>query len=207
MSELRSGAGWYPARRLATAAVTLSFAMSVAFCAPFSLRDYVQKRFHPESVREHDVEGLDQHIRDGKLVLDLKAFLSLLLKNSTDIRLTQLDVYTAADAITSAQAPFDPQLLLSFNATRSVQTEASQISGAATLTDLAQNSVGRITTRWSATGPHGGRPASTPSVTSSNSAFSFFNPSISTGLNISASRSRSCRAAETCSWRRAADDR
>jgi outer membrane protein len=157
-------------------------ATAVMYAAPFSMRDYIQKRFHPESVRERDVEALDQHIRDGKLVLDVKAFLALVLKNSTDIRLTQLDVYTAADAITSAKAPFDPQFTLGFNATRSVQTEASQISGAANLNDLLQSSTVGFNQIVGA-GPT--VSANFNAVrTSSNSAFSFFNPSISTGLNI-----------------------
>jgi outer membrane protein TolC len=150
--------------------------------ASFSIRDYLQRRFHPESVKERPVDGLDEHIRDGKLVLDVKSFLALLLKNSTDIRLTQLDVYTAADAITNAKAPFDPQLTMSFNALRSVQTATAQTSGAAKLSDLSQNtSVGFSQTI-------GEGPTVSTSFTavrnSSNSIFSFFNPSISTGLNF-----------------------
>ncbi len=163
-------------------AVLLGIWVSNAWAGMPSLHDYLQKRFHPESVQERDVEGLDQQIRDGKLVLDLKSFLSLVLKNSTDIRLTQLDVYTAADAITGAHAPFDPQLLLSFNATRSVQTEVSQISGAASLSGLAENSnVGY--NQVLGAGPTVSASFSA-SRNSSNSAFSFFNPSISTGLNF-----------------------
>src|SRR5208282_66330 len=107
---------------------------------PISLHEYLQKRFHPDSVQERDIEGLDQRIQDGKLALDLKSFLELVLKNSTEIRLTQLDIYTAADAITNAKAPFDPQLLLNFNATRTIQSEALQTSGAQTLNELVQNS-------------------------------------------------------------------
>src|SRR4051812_32220250 len=97
--------------------------VSVGFGGSFSFHDYLQKRFHPETVQERDVESLDQHIRDNKLVLDIQSFLALVLKNSTDIRLTQLDVYTAANAITGAKAPFDAQLLLSFNALRSVESQ------------------------------------------------------------------------------------
>jgi outer membrane protein TolC len=116
-------------------------------------------------------------------VLDINAFLALLLKNSTDIRLTQLDVYTAADATLSAQAPFDPQLVFSFNALRNIQSESSQISGAETLNDLTQSSSVAYNQVL------GSGPTISASFnalkTSSNSAFSFFNPSISTGLNIS----------------------
>ena len=166
--------------------VLLALTITSANAGTFSLHDYLQKRFHPESVQERDVEGLDQHIKDGNLVLDLKAFLSLVLKNSTDIRLTQLDVFTAADAITNAHAPFDPQLQLSFNATRSNQTQASQISGAANLSDLSQ------TSSLGFNQVLGEGPSVTLGFTanrnSSNSAFAFFDPSISTGLNFSLSQ-------------------
>ena len=163
-------------------AVLLWFATSTVRGGTFSMHDYLQKRFHPESVQERDVEGLDQRIENGKLVLDLKAFLSLVLKNSTDIRLTQLDVYTAADQITGAKAPFDPQLQLSFNALRSVQSQSTQTSGAAQLNSLSQTSSAGFN-QVLGEGP-------TVSATfnairnSSNNVFSFFDPSISTGLNF-----------------------
>ena len=163
-------------------AVLLGLAVSTVDGGHFSLHDYLQKRFHPESVQERDVEGLDQRIENGKLVLDLKAFLSLVLKNSTDIRLTQLDVYTAADQITGAKAPFDPQLQLSFNALRSVQSQSTQTSGAAQLNSLSQTSSAGFN-QVLGEGP-------TVSATfnairnSSNNVFSFFDPSISTGLNF-----------------------
>jgi outer membrane protein len=160
----------------------LGAAATVVEGSTFSLHDYLQKRFHPETIQERDVEGLDQRIQDGKLVLDVKSFLALVLKNSTDIRLTQLDVYTSADQILSAKAPFDPTLQLSFNATRSIQTEASQISGAANLSDLSQSSsVGY--SQVVGEGPTVSASFNAVRV-SSNSAFSFFNPSISSGLSI-----------------------
>ena len=142
-----------------------------------------ERRFHPDTVIERDVEGLEQHIQGGKLVLNLKAFLALALKNSTGIRLTELDVYTAADAVTSAKAPFDPQVLFQFNAQRSVQQEASQTSGAETLSDLGQTSTASYSQVF------GAGPTVTAGFnatrTSSNSAFNFFNPSVATGLNFS----------------------
>jgi len=163
-------------------AVLLGLAVSTVDGGHFSLHDYLQKRFHPESVQERDVEGLDQRIENGKLVLDLKAFLSLVLKNSTDIRLTQLDVYTAANQITEAKAPFDPNLQISFNALRSVQSQSTQTSGAAQLNSLSQTSSAGFN-QVLGEGP-------TVSTTfnairnSSNNVFSFFDPSISTGLNF-----------------------
>jgi outer membrane protein len=170
-------------RLLLLTAFATACCATVARAGEFSLHQYLQKRFHPESVRERDVEGIGERIHDNKLTLDLKSFLSLVLKNSTDIRLTQLDVYTAADAITSARAPFDPTLVFSFNANRSIQSEQSQTSGAATLADLVQTSTANYNQVV------GAGPTVSAGFTavrqSSNSAFSFFNPSVTTGLNFS----------------------
>ncbi|MGA2154218.1 MAG: TolC family protein [Bryobacteraceae bacterium] len=165
------------------ALVAAAGAARLAWCDSFPLLGSFERRFHPDTVIERDVEGLEQRIQGGKLVLNLKAFLALALKNSTGIRLTELDVYTAADAVTSAKAPFDPQVLFQFDAQRSVQQEASQTSGAETLSDLGQTSTASYSQVF------GAGPTVTAGFnatrTSSNSAFNFFNPSVATGLNFS----------------------
>jgi outer membrane protein TolC len=165
------------------ALVAAAGAARLAWSDSFPLLGSFERRFHPDTVIERDVEGLEQRIQGGKLVLNLKAFLALALKNSTGIRLTELDVYTAADAVTSAKAPFDPQVLFQFDAQRSVQQEASQTSGAETLSDLGQTSTASYSQVF------GAGPTVTAGFnatrTSSNSAFNFFNPSVATGLNFS----------------------
>jgi outer membrane protein len=149
---------------------------------PFSVGGYLRHRFHPDIVQERDVEGLEAHVVDGKLVLTIQSFLELLLKNSTDIRITQLDIYNAADSVTAAKAPFDPQLILSFNTTRTAQPEPSQISGAETLDSLSQNSQASFSQVL------GSGPTVSASYnanrSSSNSAFNIFNPNISDSLNF-----------------------
>ncbi len=85
---------------------------------PFT--NYVEWRYHPPSMRIKNIEGLPQRIVDGKLHLHLRDFLELALKNSTDIQLTRLDVYTSANNVVANQAPFDPVLQLGFNTLRSV---------------------------------------------------------------------------------------
>jgi outer membrane protein len=151
-------------------------------CDALPLVGRFERRYHPSTVIEHGVEGLEEQIQNGKLVLNLKTFLALLLKNSTDIRLTELDIYPAADAVAGAMAPFDPQLQLQFNAQRSVISETSQVSGAETLSSLTQ------TTSASYSQMFGSGPTLQAGFTatrgSSNSAFNFFNPSIVTGLNF-----------------------
>jgi outer membrane protein len=160
----------------------LSIALVCQASDPFSVGGYLHHRFHPDIVQERDVEGLEAHIIDGKLVLTIESFLELLVKNSTDIRITQLDVYNASDAVTAAKAPFDPQLILSFNTTRTAQPEPNQISGAETLDSLSQNSQASFSQVL------GAGPTVSASYnanrSSSNSAFNIFNPNISDSLNF-----------------------
>jgi outer membrane protein len=99
----------------------------VFVCACFALcgasnpfLNYVDWRYHPETMQIREIEGLRDHIVDGKLHLRLHDFLELVLKNSTDIQLTRLDVFTSANEITANKAPFDPNLLLNFSTLRSV---------------------------------------------------------------------------------------
>jgi outer membrane protein len=146
------------------------------------LRGYFDRRFHPDVVQERDVEGLDARIADNKLVLHLDDFIALVLKNSTDIRLTRLDVYTAADAVTAAKAPFDPQLRLSFATTRSVTPEFNQITGAPSLNSLTQTSQATFQQTIGAGPTVSGNFNAVRS--SSNSQFNFFNPSISDVLSV-----------------------
>ena len=156
--------------------------LACAQAGTFSIPGYLYQRLHPDLVQERDVEGLTERVQDGKLVLNIKDFLALMLKNSTDIRLTQLDVYTASDAIRAAQAPFDPTLLFSFTSLRSNNKQSSQISGAQNLSSLSQ------TSQVSYQEVLGAGPSVNASFNaqrySSNSAFAFFNPTISSGLNF-----------------------
>ena len=166
----------------ALALVAAAGAARLAWCDSFPLLGSYERRFHPDTVVERDVDGLEQRIQNGKLVLNLKTFLALVLKNSTGILLTQLDVYTAADAVSSAFAPFDPQVLFQFNAQRSVQQEAAQTSGTESLSDLEQTSTASYSQVL------GAGPTVTAGFnatrSSSNSPFNFFNPSVGTGLNF-----------------------
>lgn len=93
------------------------------------VKDYLGHRFSSEAVEVKDVTGLQQRISDGKLHLNVKDFLALVLKNSADIQITRLDVYTAADQITGAKAPFDPSIQLGFDALRSVYPLGYAVGG------------------------------------------------------------------------------
>ncbi len=82
--------------------------------------DYVKHRFNAESVEVNSVRGLNDRIHDGKLHLHLHDFIELVLKNSTDVQLSRLDIYTSADQITAMKTPFDPEIDASFTTNRSI---------------------------------------------------------------------------------------
>ncbi|HEX4773269.1 MAG TPA: TolC family protein [Bryobacteraceae bacterium] len=91
------------------------------------------------------LESLQQRISDGKLHLQIREFIELMLKNSATIQLTRLDVYTAADQIVSAKSPFDPTLGLSFTTLRSTTPlffGGNGISSTSSTTDTGGNRVG-----------------------------------------------------------------
>jgi outer membrane protein TolC len=98
------------------------------------------RKIESRQVKIRDVEGLQEHITDGKLHLHLRDFLELLLKNSTNIQLTRLQVYPAADAITAAKSPFDPLLQPSFNAQRTLTPPSAFFSELGASSNLSQTS-------------------------------------------------------------------
>lgn len=170
--------------RLALTLSVLAQILLIPFCRAdnFSVAEYFKHRLHPDIVNERDVEGIETHIIDNKLFLRVNDFIALLLKNSTEIRLTQLDIFTAIDAITAAKAPFDPNLLLGFTANRTKQPQSSQIGGADTLDSLTQSS------QMNYQQVIGAGPTISSSFSevrsSSNSIFSNYNPSIFGSLNF-----------------------
>lgn len=177
----------------ASGARNLVLAGILALCmgiAPLTLRAdsifkpaWITRRFHPETVKLRDVQGIGSRVRDGKLNLNIQAFLELVLRNSTDINLMRLDVYTAADQVQNAHAVFDPAVSLGFNTLRATFPEASQISGASTLSELTENSSVNyqqlLPTGQTATAAFNGTRSS------SNSEFNFINPNITGQLNFS----------------------
>jgi outer membrane protein TolC len=144
---------------------------------------WLSRRFNPDTVQVRDVQGISERIVDGKLTLDIHSFLELALKNSSDINISRMEVYTSADQVKAAHAVFDPVVSMGFNTLRSESPQYSQIGGASILSSLSGNSflsyqelvptgqtvnVGFVATR-----------------NSTNSEFNIFNPSISGSLNFS----------------------
>jgi outer membrane protein len=147
------------------------------FAASLPVPNWVTRRFSPDAVQLRDVQGIAERTVNGKLTLNIKAFLELVLRNSTDINIARMDVYTSADQVKAAHAVFDPVVSLGFNTTRAVTPEFTQIGGASTLSSLNENS----SINYQELFPTGQTASATfaGSRYSSDSAFNIFNPSIS----------------------------
>ena len=149
---------------------TLGFAVT--------LPNFVMERFRGPNVLVRDVEGIQDRVHDGKLHLTVKDFLTLLLKNNTEINMARLDVLSAADQILGAKAPFDPSVTASFNSTRSLTLQSSQIGGAQELDFLSQTTLMNYQQVLES-----GQTVSVgfnASRASTNSEFNFLNPYIAT---------------------------
>jgi len=103
---------------------TLFVALLLIAALPCTAGDFFNSYFTwrtgKSQVSVREVDGIEQHISDGKLRLHLHDFLELVLKNSADIQISGMDVYTAANRVTGAKAPFDPSLALGFTTARSL---------------------------------------------------------------------------------------
>ena len=168
--------------RLALRAIAFGCCAVVMQAAIVTVPQWLDRRFNPQSVQAREVQGLTERISDGKLSLTLKEFLELVLRNSTDINITRLDVYTAADQIQFARAVFDPAVSLAYTGIHSVSPQFSQIGGASTLTGLNQNS----SINYQELLPSGQTSSFGFSAArnATNSAFNLFNPSVSGNLNF-----------------------
>ena len=171
-------------RTSAVRACALMFLVSLTLgAASLPVPGWLSRRFNPDVVDVREVQGIAERTVDGKLTLDIHSFLELALKNSSDINISRMDVYTSADQVKAAHAVFDPLLSLGFNTLRSAAPQYSQIGGASILSSLSGNSyisyqeliptgqtvnVGFVAAR-----------------NSTNSAFNIFNPSVSGSLNFS----------------------
>ncbi len=132
------------------------------------------------------VEGLRDYVREGKLRLSLADAIRLTLANNTEVRINQLQYEGARFAIGRAYQNVDPVFTASFSSTRSTQPTTDQLAGAATLSNLGQNtnlsfSQGFFTgTRYSINFSGG--------KSTTNSIFANFNPSITSNLSFNISQ-------------------
>ena len=154
----------------------------------FGTKDYLRRRFFRPStvVNVAGPRGLREFVVDGKLRLTLRDFLGLTLDNNYDITVQQLSVLTQENAITRAYSVFDPTLVATFADTRAKAASSSSLAGAATLNQLTQP----LNVSVSQFLPTGGiyTAGFSENRVSSNSTFSFLNPSYSTALNLNVSQ-------------------
>src|ERR1035438_2790829 len=122
-----------------------------------------------------------------KLELSLKSYLELVMANNTDIQLQFLTMETPKNAITRALSTWDPTANASFNSQRSTTPSVSALTGASNLVSLSQPA----NFSFNETLPTGMSYSVGYSATKSttNSSFATLNPSLSSSLNISFSRS------------------
>ncbi|TAN24203.1 MAG: TolC family protein [Acidobacteria bacterium] len=163
-------------------AVTLVAVLAFAVvAAPLGAQTILHFHLSPPTVQP--IEGLNQRIQNGDLHLTLEDFLQLVLKNDTAVHLLQLNDNAADYGVIAANSPFDPSITASFNGTRNVQPQTSQISGAETLSSLSQrSSIGYsqvLSSGQTILADFG------TNRNSSNALFNTFNPSLGANLGFS----------------------
>src|SRR5437588_899729 len=84
------------------------------------------------------LQGFQDHVRDGKLILSLDDAIRLAFANNTDIRLDQSAVDTASNNILRQFQPFDPAVNSTFTSQRSKTPAFEQLQGASILNSLSQ---------------------------------------------------------------------
>ncbi len=168
----------YPQKARVPALQLIVLLAASSFGLAATLPNFIGERFRGPDVQVREVEGVQERVHDGKLFLHVKDFLALLLKNNTEINIARLDVLSSADQILGAKAPFDPSVTASFNNTRSLTAQSSQIGGAPELDFLSQTTQMNYQQLLES-----GQTVSVgfnASRASTNSEFNFLNPSIST---------------------------
>jgi outer membrane protein len=127
-------------------------------------------------------QDFEDHVVNGKLVLSLDDSIRLALSNNTDIHLDHYQIETAENNLRRVYAPFDPLLTSSFSDQRAKSPTSTQLQGASILNDLTQQTqIGYSQTFQTGTNFQGLFLAD---KSSTNSSFSFLNPSISTTLQF-----------------------
>ncbi|MGH9522504.1 MAG: TolC family protein [Terriglobales bacterium] len=168
--------------------VAILFLLLAGTCAAqtFPQPSYFQKFFMKPSgknVRIAPVGGMEPFIIDGKLRLSLADAVQLTLENNTDIKLNELQLDTARWNLTKTYAPFDPVLSSTFSPARSTSPSTTQLTGASTLSSLAQN----FTSQYSQLFESGTlyNVSWNAYRNTTNSSYATLNPSISSALTVS----------------------
>ena len=138
----------------------------------------------PELRADHlsPAQHLQEYVVDGKLRLRLQDAVLLMLANNSNVQLQELGIDSAKYGLLRSHQPFDPSLLVSFNANRSTIPGFSQLQGALIPSTLTQNT--QLTysqTFETGTTVQGGLGVTRTSTNDSNN---FVNPFIASNLGF-----------------------
>ncbi len=141
-----------------------------------------QWRRPPLEVELNPPLRLEDYVASGKLELSLRSYIELVMANNTDVALQKLTVYTAKNAIERAFAPFDPAFVGSFNSNRSNTPSNDLLAGATVVSNLSQRANFNYTQTMETGTQY--QVGFLGSKTANNSAFTNFNPSIQSNLQV-----------------------
>ncbi|HTU36021.1 MAG TPA: TolC family protein [Candidatus Acidoferrum sp.] len=128
--------------------------------------------------------GFIEHVAEGKLTLSLDDAIHLALENNTDIRVDEQQVQTAKDSLERALAPFDTNVLASFDSQRERQNAYTELLGGPPTLDSLNQTTQVGVTQMLETGTTF-QATFNSFKTSSNSTFFFFTPAFFTTLEFS----------------------
>jgi outer membrane protein len=170
----------------------LGLAIAVSLAAQsdpfFPKPSYFKKHFSNPATRVElqPPVRLSDFIAGGTLELTLRNYIDLVMANNPDISIQKLTVEFNRNAITRAFGVFDPFASASFAATRTRTPSNSLLAGAATLNSLVQP----FSMQFQQTLESGTQYSIlfNDLRSSSNSAFSTFNPQLNSSINFSFSQ-------------------
>lgn len=154
----------------------------------FGTPDYFKTHFfRSKPIPQFELTGparLADFVVDGHIELSLSDYLELVMANNTQIQIQRLSMETPRNSITRALAAFDPNIQLSFQATRSTTPTTSTLDSGRDISSTLRQPFGATYTQTFDTGTsYNVRFNSSRST--SNSLYSTLNPSYSSGLNLS----------------------
>jgi outer membrane protein len=164
-------------------ALTTLFGVAVlcqsALAGPKDFVEEFLRRYKPSTIHVPAMpsaeNALAERIRDGDLPLTVSDLVDLVLKNNLDIGISRLTPFSTRTAIDSAYRPFDPSVHVGATVSRNTSPSLSQLSGAPSVSQLSHNYTMGFSKMLESGGTAG--VELDMSRSSSNNAFSTFNPS------------------------------
>ncbi|HTE90582.1 MAG TPA: TolC family protein [Terriglobales bacterium] len=164
--------------------ILLSVAMGILQAQTVRERETFRGLSNPQALSD-TLPGpryMSEHVVDGKLRLTLQDAVVLTLANNSNVRITELNVETAKYGVLRMHQPFDPLAQASFSTLRSTSPTFSDLAGAQTLSTL--NQITQINYSQNFESGTNFQVGFSASKLSSNSTFNFFNPSLTSSLNL-----------------------